>query len=176
MHFICYLNFPANFKWDITCINKFQNQLFNQSSAKYIKSLSFKINSRTYINTYVKGLSNIILNVAEMSLSNKNIYTNTNKNDTKWFHNQLKYLRKTVLSNANAFHRYPYNTEISKVYFQTLRKYNNLRKQQSRQFRAKLIEQINYLTISNPLHYYNSLNKLRANFTDHKATKINMVQ
>ena len=35
-----YPDFPTNFKWDITCINKFQNQLSNESSAKDIKSLS----------------------------------------------------------------------------------------------------------------------------------------
>lgn len=172
-----YQNFPKQFKWDLKKVTKFQNYLLTDESNQQIKSLlKCTVNTRSDISSNTNELNQLILSAAKNSLTYKRVTQNGKNNSKKWYDSQLKDLKKTVLFNAKLFQSNPYSTNLRKIYFTSLTKYNKLRKQKARKYKSKIMNQLNELRTSDPSHYWNLLTRLKENFTDEKASKISLLE
>ena len=167
-----YNEFPRKFNWSSMCINKFQEHLLNSDSTKKIEKLLHKpLNSKLDVEMSTLGLQQILQEAGRAAIPHKNIKT-VHKNSKKWFDNSLKDLKKSVLLSGTAFQNNPYNTSLRKCYFETLTKYNKLKKRKAREYKSKLIKQLNELRTSNPSHYWKLLKQLKENNSNESTPQI----
>ena len=171
-----YAKFPIHFKWDNNLIGKYQLHLNSEINRSKLKDLlNNATTTRPDIDTFTAELTNILIESAKASLPLKSRKRKSNKSKS-WFDNQLRDLKKSVSFLASLLQNNPYNTQLRKSYFETLTKYNKLRKKKARSFKAKLFQELNEARESNPTFYWKLLNRLRENFTDSKAEKIKIYE
>ena len=157
-----YKPFPPKFTWKPEYIHKFQNHLTSHEATEKIKKfMETPINSTMDIENGALFLQSILNDAGRATIPIKKEQTKSKHKNKRWYDNELKDLKKTVIQNGRILQQHPYNTNYRKKYYETLTKYNKLRKRKARQFKADMIKKLNYLQTTNPSDYWKLLKEIR---------------
>ena len=91
--------------------------------------------------------------------------SNNNKNKhqrhKKWFDKTLVELRRELTKASQLMQRFPRTPSVRRYFFYSLKVYNKMRKKKARQYKEKIIDELDELRSSNPQSYWKLLNSLK---------------
>ena len=90
----------------------------------------------------------------------------------KWYDKTLQEMKKEVVFNSNMLQKYPNVPYVRHNFFTSLKRYNKCRKQKSKQYKEKILHQLDDLRDKNPSAYWKLLNDLKNEDLDDKSGQI----
>jgi len=153
---------PRTYKWNDQSISQYQAALADPQIQTQVQKL-FELKtapSEPSINKQIQILYNIFHEAAAQSLAPKKTHSTKPKNKP-WFNHTLRQLRQNVNTKGKLLKQFPYDPVIRGSYHKLLKDYNRTRKFYHRQFKQKIINELDELRENAPRHYWKLLSKLK---------------
>ena len=157
--------FPPSYKWDTSCIIKYQSIFTNTDMTKRIKD--FLSSAELYndgINKTVEKVTNMYTDSAKSCLKQKRYKSHNVKHTRKhkpWFDNNLKRMRIELDKIGKVLHYTQHIPETRRVFFRTLKLYNKQRKIAHRQFTQNMMTKLDNLRSADPQAYWKLLKAMK---------------
>ena len=150
------------YKWSTSSHEDYKRALYNMNNEiDKLSNQRFEENEHG-VNSAVNQLKTLILTAADHSLKKRPKPNKPKKNPSqKWYTTDLHKQKKELMKLGKHLSMHPHNTYIRDTYFFTLRTYRNRCKTESRNYKAKLIKQLDELHNNNPSEYWNILKKFK---------------
>ncbi|MEW8547303.1 MAG: hypothetical protein AB2693_27665, partial [Candidatus Thiodiazotropha sp.] len=154
---------PIPFQWRKCSPELFQKALECPSITSKIKSfLHINFNSDVeQVNKAANLFEEIIVSTAQLCL--RRTRTSKSKTNTrkKWFDEDLYVKRRDLTSIARNMFNQPFNLLLRNTYFKHYREYRKLVKFKKKNFKNKIVKQLDALENKDPKQYWNLVNSLK---------------
>ena len=154
---------PKQFKWNKYSAEKFKRALNNQDIVFKIKSFlstEFDLNDNG-IDSACSKFEDIIISVANQSLSKIQINSTRQNKNKKWYDEELYIKRRDLNRKATNMFKNPFNKSLRDSYFKCYRKYRKLVKYKKKSFNKLVISQLDDLETKDPKAYWKLVNSLK---------------
>ena len=171
-----YVNFPEQYRWDKESIFRFQQALCNEDIKGKISDLLSSDDNRVVSANKRKDIvTDILMKAADVSLKKKILSKRKqNANHKKWYDKTLQEMKKEVILNSKLLQRYPNIPDVRHNFFTSLKRYNKSRKRKARQYKEKILHQLDDLKDKNPGAYWKLLKELKTKDSDDKSSQISL--
>ena len=141
----------------------FCNGLKSPSIRAAINSVDQKLDNEDIdLDSAVKDLSDIIINVSQKCLKSKVIKQRKKKKNAKnWFNNRCIELYKTCKRLSHKLDKSPYDRELRDSVYKKVKEYKKLCRRSKRKYRNMIFEKLNELHEKDPNSYWKLFNKLK---------------
>ena len=154
---------PHKFKWKIGSAELFQTALTSKVVKDKIESfLKKEISpSADQVDEAAMSFENILISAANLCLHKKGSIKSKKSKSKKWFDQELYCKRRTLNNSANKLFCQPFNRSVRCSYFKQYREYRKLVKYKKKNFKKKIIEQLDELETKDPKQYWKLVNSLK---------------
>ena len=144
---------PTKYIWDENSSSLFQRSL---AEPEIKNKIHVFVNSEVAdINLAARALNDIYLQAADISIKRgKPPVKKGVRKRKKWFDTDLRKLRQRLMSYGKVYCYYPNDPVVRGHYFKWHKEYARSRKLKSRQFKAKILDQIDNLHTNDPKAYW----------------------
>jgi hypothetical protein len=167
------IDFSTAYHWDSSPAAKFQDALCHPICKKYIKDfLEKNLDGVDDPDIPTSEIVNILDRAALSAKIFKKKKSKKKTNNCKWFDNDLRSKRKTLVEKGELLSRFPCNPIIRGSYYKCYREYNKLRKYKKRHFKQTILDDLDRLRDSDPKQYWKLINSLKDSNNDDKTNLV----
>ena len=154
---------PSQFKWSKSSTEKFKRALRNQEIVSQISSfLSTQFDTDDDgIDSACSKFEDIVINVAEQSLSRKRVNCSKQHKSKKWYDEELYIKRRDLNRKASNIFIEPFNKSLRNSDFKCYRQYRKLVKYKKKKITKSIISQLEDLETKDPKTYWKLVNSLK---------------
>ena len=157
--------FPGKYIWSETSTQIFQDTLCQpdiKNSISNFLDTKFELSENN-----IEKAANECLDIIDSAASKCLTFRKNNKKrkskpkHKKWYDNDLVQKRKSLISKGELLSKFPWDPIVKGSYYKCYREYNKLRKYKQRNFKQKILQNLDSLRENNPKSYWNLIKELK---------------